>query len=158
MQEATARFVLGLLVGEGCFRIALRKEKRNRHNVQIYAEVQVLMHDRDLELLEHLCEKTGWGDIRTSPESNRVRWTIRSKDDIKEVIEFIEKHSGKPFKISDKGKKYRQWKTTTERMYRMPREKSIGQVKSLVMASKSLNDGGRGRSTEKWLKIVEGEE
>jgi hypothetical protein len=88
-----AQWIVGFVDGEGCFHIAINRNKALRFGYQILPEFTVVQHKSDIQVLYALKESFGCGVVR---QNHGERWCyrVRALEHFQHrILPFFEKHT-----------------------------------------------------------------
>ncbi len=96
-----AQWVVGFVDGEGCFHVAINKNKETALGVQIQPEFTVVQHEHDIQVLYALKDYFGCGVVRRN-HGDRYAYRVRGQKNLRErILPFFEKHKLKTKKRID---------------------------------------------------------
>lgn len=139
-------FILGLIAGEGSFSSALLNQN---DTVYIYPIFQMGLSDVDEDIIHYMTNEM---DIGTTSKSNgAIGWFVRGKEDVDDLIEFIEEADCEEFEITEKYDQYQRWMELVEK--KRASEGSKEERKELIRIARSITDtnAGDGHSAEEWI-------
>ena len=94
-------WIIGFVDAEGCFYVALNKNRGMTHNIQCLPEFTVTQHLRDIAILHALRGQFKCGVVRLN-NGNVWSYRVRGHADLLErIIPFFEKHKLKTKKRTD---------------------------------------------------------
>lgn len=86
------QWIVGFVDGEGCFHIAINKNKKATIGYQVQAEFTVTQHQRNIQVLHALKEYFKCGVVRVN-HGDRYCYRVRDFRHLTEIIvPFFEKH------------------------------------------------------------------
>lgn len=143
--------VIGIIIGEGCFQMALYERKRNRFGIQPRPQFTVDLHIDDKDTLYSVKNKTNIGSVYEYPNSNLVRWETTSVSSCDKIEELIRDNSGDIWETSAKSDSFEKWRKLREDKNTLMKTKSG--MKELIHRASEINDFGSGKKD--WISIVE---
>jgi hypothetical protein len=97
-----AQWIVGFVDGEGCFHVAINKNKETTLGVQIQPEFTVVQHEQDIQVLYGLKEYFGCGVVRRNNGAQLFAFRVRGQKNLREtIVPFFEKHKLKTKKRID---------------------------------------------------------
>ena len=86
-------YIAGLVEGEGCFSIAIYKNKKYKIKYHVYPSFTIQMHIRELPLLKKVQNVLQCGRIYYNERDNTVNYKIYKQSDLlNKVIPFFNKY------------------------------------------------------------------
>lgn len=143
--------VIGLIIGEGCFQMALYERKRNKFGVQPRPQFTLDLHIDDSETLHTVQSQTGIGSVHEYDNSGLVRWEITSSDRCSSLEDLIRSNSGDLWDSSAKSDSFEKWCSLRDDKSELIESKEG--MKELVQRASEINDFGSGRKD--WEKVIE---
>ena len=96
-----AQWIVGFTDGEGCFHIAINKNKLMKLGYQVLPEFTIVQHKRDIQILHALKHYFGTGVIRQN-NKQVMCYRVRNQEMLRTIIvPFFEKHPLKTKKRLD---------------------------------------------------------
>jgi hypothetical protein len=94
MKKLQSQWIVGFVDGEGCFHVAVNKNKSTKFGYQILPEFTVVQHASDIQILHRLKSFWNCGVIRTSNKKQLAAFRVREIEAlVSHIIPFFEKHS-----------------------------------------------------------------
>ena len=85
-------WVVGFVDGEGCFHIAINRNREMKAGVQVLPEFTVVQHVSDVQLLHALKAFFGCGVVRVN-HGDRMAYRVRAREHLAQrIIPFFEQH------------------------------------------------------------------
>jgi len=143
--------VIGLIIGEGCFQMALYERERNRFGVQARPQFTLDLHIDDSETLHTVKSQTGIGNIHEYDNSGLVRWEVTSVDSCNKLESLIRSSSGELWDSSAKSDSFEKWCDLRDDKSELIKSKEG--MKEIVRRSAEINDFGSGKKD--WIEVIE---
>lgn len=83
-------FITGFSDGESCFLVMINKNNRHSTGYSLQISFQILLHKKDIALLEQIKSKWGVGVINDKPNNDAVNFSVSGLKDIQIVIDHFE--------------------------------------------------------------------
>lgn len=95
------QWIVGFVDGEGCFHVAINKNKETALGVQIQPEFTVVQHEQNIQVLYALKEYFECGVVRRN-HGERFAYRVRGAKHLRDtIIPFFEEHKLKTKKRID---------------------------------------------------------
>lgn len=143
--------IIGLIVGEGSFQMALYKRDRNKFGIQARPNFTLDMHIEDENTVEYAHRETGIGYFNTYTSNESARWEASNGPDCKSLEEYIREHSGDLWEQSMKSDSFERW--CSLRSDRKELIQSQEGMHELIDRAANVNDWGESKTD--WHSVVE---
>lgn len=143
--------IIGLIIGEGSFQMALYKRDRNRFGIQARPNFTLDLHIQDASTVEYVYNKTGIGYFNTYESNQSARWEASNGKDCDALERYIRHHSGELWESSMKAESFERWCDLREDRAKLM-ETKVG-MHELVDRAAEVNDWGEAKTD--WHQVIE---
>ena len=99
--KLAAEWITGFVDGEGCFHVAINRNKEMTIGYQVLPEFTVVQHKRDVDILYALKKFFGTGVVRKN-NGDRMAFRVRNRKDLKDhIVPFFKKYPLQSVKKND---------------------------------------------------------
>jgi len=140
------KFILGIMAGEGSFHIVLESPTRQR------PKFKMTMYEGDI--LRQMCLQLGLGSV-SHDWGDRYSWHIQSKQDVRDLRNWISNNMCEGFKSTDKFRQFELWSEAVDIIPDDRRPISKNDREQLVELSYEIpKSDTKGKDKSEWLQAV----
>lgn len=143
--------VIGIIIGEGCFQIALNERKNSKYNVLSRPMFHMDMKDEE-QLVKQIKQHVGIGEVYVYENSNPpvVRWEIANLKQCRRLEGYINDNSGELWEASRKSTSFKLWCELRDN--RKELHKTEEGMYELIEKVRKINPDGQ--SKKGWKEVV----
>ena len=99
-ERLDVKWITGFVDGEGCFHVAINRQKEMTLGWQVLPEFRVVQHQRDEQILHRIKTMFGYGQVVVN-HGDRKEFRVRGIQNLNKITAFFEKHPLQTKKCKD---------------------------------------------------------
>ena len=90
-ERLDANWIVGFTDGEGCFHVAINRQRLMRMGWQVLPEFRVVQHRKDERILNLIRSYFGFGTVNVN-NGDRLEFRVRGMSNLMELVRFFRAH------------------------------------------------------------------